>query len=135
MPDIDKLGPVLSEIEQSFRVFASYVALALELAAILIVAGGATEAVILTARRLIGIDTDASSRRLIWIHFASWILLSLEFALGADVVGTAISPTWNAIAQLAAIAAIRTGLNYFLGRDIENAASLDFMKTATQRSP
>jgi len=32
---------------------------------------------------------------------------------------TAIAPTWDQIGQLAAIAAIRTGLNYFLNKDVE----------------
>lgn len=32
---------------------------------------------------------------------------------------TAIAPTWNDIGPLAAIAVIRTGLNFFLERDLE----------------
>ena len=44
----------------------------------------------------------------------------LEFALAADLIRTAIAvPTWAGVGQLAAIAAIRTALNYFLERDIE----------------
>jgi uncharacterized membrane protein len=45
--------------------------------------------------------------------------LGLEFELGADIIRSAISPDWNDIGQLAAIAVIRTFLNYFLERDIE----------------
>ncbi|WKL57638.1 DUF1622 domain-containing protein [Asticcacaulis sp. ZE23SCel15] len=58
-------------------------------------------------------------RREMWTRFASWILLSLEFALAADIVRTAIAPTWEDISKLAAIAVIRTALNYFLERDLE----------------
>jgi uncharacterized membrane protein len=43
----------------------------------------------------------------------------LQFELAADVVRSAISPTWSDIGQLGAIAAIRTVLNYFLERDIK----------------
>jgi uncharacterized membrane protein len=50
-----------------------------------------------------------------------WLLLGLQFALAGDIVRSAISPTWNDIGQLAAIAAIRTFLNYFLERDLEEA--------------
>jgi uncharacterized membrane protein len=58
--------------------------------------------------------------REIWLRFAVWIALSLEFALAADLIRTAIAvPTWAGIGQLAAIAAIRTALNFFLERDIE----------------
>lgn len=44
--------------------------------------------------------------------------LALEFQLAADIVGTAISPNWEQIGKLAAVAAIRTFLNYFLQREL-----------------
>lgn len=43
----------------------------------------------------------------------------MSLRLAADIVRSAISPTWSEIGQLAAIAAIRTVLNYFLERDIK----------------
>jgi uncharacterized membrane protein len=46
-------------------------------------------------------------------------LLGLEFELAADIVRTAIAPSWTEIGQLGAIAVIRTFLNYFLERDVE----------------
>ena len=46
-----------------------------------------------------------------------FLALGLEFLLAADILRTAVSPTFTEIGQLAAIAAIRTGLNYFLGRE------------------
>ena len=33
--------------------------------------------------------------------FATWILLGLEFALAADLVRTALPPTWEDISKLA----------------------------------
>lgn len=44
--------------------------------------------------------------------------LALEFQLAADIVGTAISPDWDQIGKLAAVAAIRTFLNHFLQREL-----------------
>jgi len=61
-------------------------------------------------------------RRAAWLSFARWLLLGLEFTLAADIVRSAISPSWDDIGQLAAIAVIRTFLNYFLERDLEAAA-------------
>jgi uncharacterized membrane protein len=55
----------------------------------------------------------------VWIHFARWLVLALEFELAADIFRTAITPTWNDLGQLAAIAVIRTFLNYFLSRDVK----------------
>jgi uncharacterized membrane protein len=51
-----------------------------------------------------------------------WLILGLEFMLAADIVRRAISPAWQQIGQLAAIAVIRTFLNYFLEKDIEKYA-------------
>ena len=50
------------------------------------------------------------------------LALALEFLLGADILRTAVEPTWEEIARLAAIAAIRTGLNYFLQRELASEA-------------
>lgn len=44
--------------------------------------------------------------------------LGLEFQLASDVLRTAIAPSYKEIGQLAAVAAIRTALNYFLSREI-----------------
>lgn len=56
------------------------------------------------------------------LRLGRWLALALEFELGADILRTAIAPTWNDIAQLAAIATIRTALNYFLQQEIDRAA-------------
>jgi uncharacterized membrane protein len=102
------------------REFASNVALATELVCVLAVAVGA----LLTLGRCVlmivrGRATDQDARHTIFVGFAGWILLALEFALAADIARTAIAPTWNDIGQLAAIAAIRTALNFFLERDVD----------------
>ncbi|QPP06831.1 DUF1622 domain-containing protein [Streptomyces bathyalis] len=47
-----------------------------------------------------------------------YLVLGLEFQLAGDVLRTAVAPSFTEIGQLAAIAAIRTALNYFLGREI-----------------
>jgi uncharacterized membrane protein len=52
------------------------------------------------------------------VRFGVWLMLGLEFELAADIIRSAISPNWTDIGQLAAIAAIRTVLNYFLEKDI-----------------
>jgi uncharacterized membrane protein len=44
----------------------------------------------------------------------------LEFQVGADILSTAIAPSWEQIGKLAAIASIRTLLNYFLTKELEN---------------
>lgn len=53
------------------------------------------------------------------LSLGRFLALGLEFQLAGDVLRTAIAPGFDQIGQLAAIAAIRTGLNFFLGREIE----------------
>ena len=50
---------------------------------------------------------------------ARHLALALEFELGADILGTAISPSWDQIGKLGAVAVIRTGLNFFLSMEIK----------------
>ncbi len=52
------------------------------------------------------------------LALARYLALALEFQLGADILSTAISPSWEQIGKLGAIAVIRTALNYFLSREI-----------------
>lgn len=57
-------------------------------------------------------------RRERWLRFARWLVVGLTFQLAADIIETSIRTDWQSIGQLAAIAAIRTFLNYFLERDL-----------------
>ncbi len=53
------------------------------------------------------------------------LALALEFELGADILKTAVAPTWNDIGLLGAIAVLRTALNFFLERELRNAEARD----------
>jgi uncharacterized membrane protein len=105
-------------MEEIFKTVAGYVALAVEAAAVLLIALGAAEALAHVLAKEFR-QHSPGVRRSAWIRFAVWLVLGLEFELGADVIRTAISPTWSDIGQLGAIATIRTVLNYFLEKDVE----------------
>ena len=47
-----------------------------------------------------------------------FLALGLEFQLASDILATAVAPSFEEIGKLAAIATIRTALNYFLGKEI-----------------
>ena len=53
------------------------------------------------------------------LRLGRYLALGLEFQLASDILSTAVAPTFEEIGKLAAIAAIRTVLNYFLGKEIE----------------
>jgi uncharacterized membrane protein len=52
-----------------------------------------------------------------------FLVLGLEFQLASDLLKTAVSPNWEQLGQLALVATIRTALNYFLTREIEQAGA------------
>ena len=59
----------------------------------------------------------------IWQRYARWLVAALTFQLAADIIESALTPSWEDIGRLAAIAVIRTFLNYFLGRDLAEEAA------------
>lgn len=61
-------------------------------------------------------ETDFNAIRLI---LARYLALALEFQLGADILSTAIAPSWQEIGKLGAIAVIKTGLNFFLSKEMK----------------
>ena len=90
--------------------------------AVLVVTYGAIEGFV----NLLGLVAKPSvplgARKEIWRRFGTWLLLGLEFELAADIIGSVVSPTWADIGELAAIAVIRTFLNYFLEQDLVQTA-------------
>jgi uncharacterized membrane protein len=60
-----------------------------------------------------------TTNRRLRVQFGSSLTLALELLLAADILRTAVAPTWEEIGKLAAIAAIRTVLNYFLERELK----------------
>jgi uncharacterized membrane protein len=66
---------------------------------------------------------DGHHERDVWLRLGRWLVAGLTFQLAADVLETAISTSWDEVGRLAAIAAIRTFLNYFLERDLGEVRS------------
>jgi uncharacterized membrane protein len=103
--------------------FSSIVASLVEGLAALIVLGAALEAVYTIVAGLFVTAEKTHRRRQVWTRFALWLVLALEFTLAADIVRTAIHPSWTSIGQLGAIAIIRTFLNASLARDLRESQS------------
>lgn len=106
------------------------VALCVEFIMVVIIAVGTIRAIITVVKTLLRDGGLAPSIREIWLHYAAWILLSLELALAADLIRTVVAPSWSDIGQLAAIAAVRTALAYFLGRDIADFSANRYVNRA-----
>jgi uncharacterized membrane protein len=106
-------------VEDLFAELARDIALAIEVVAVLVIAYGAAEATTRLVGRVFGRTAVLGRRKEIWLRFAMWLVLGLEFELAADVVRTVIAPSWDELGRLGAIAVIRTFLNYFLEKDLE----------------
>lgn len=112
----------MNAVETLFYEVSNGLALCVEAGSVIIIFIASVQALYLSV--MTAFQTRAlHSKREIWARYAVWLLLGLEFLLASDIIRTAIAPTWNDIGQLAAVAVIRTFLNYFLARDIETIGS------------
>lgn len=84
--------------------------------ALIVILYGAVEAFITAAARFF--SRSAMTSNFPWLRFGRWLVAGLTFQLAADIIETAITPHWEDIARLAAIAVVRTFLNFFLERDL-----------------
>ena len=85
------------------------------------VAYGSLEAFLKLLWVVITPGTTHGERKEIWRRYGMWLLLGLEFELAADIIGSVVSPSWQDVGKLGAIAVIRTFLNYFLEKDLDSA--------------
>lgn len=71
------------------------------------------------------INTDhiraARHNNFIRTYLGSFVLLSLEVLIAADIIESIINPTWQDIIRLASVVLIRTIISFFLHREIEDA--------------
>ena len=98
-------------------VATEYTTLIIDSLALLVIAVGTFEAFVNGLRVMLG-SGSGHVQRDVWLRYARWLVVGLTFQLAADVIETSISTSWEAIGRLAAIAVIRTFLNYFLERDL-----------------
>jgi uncharacterized membrane protein len=104
-----------------FNEISEHVSLLLNLAALLLVVLGSIE-VLLGLVRLVLRSTSDDDKRLAWLRFGRWLVAALTFQLAADIVESSVTRSWEEIGRLAAVAGVRTFLNYFLDRDLSSVA-------------
>lgn len=110
-------------MEEIFKEFTYYSTTIIEAFAAIIIALAAIEAFIKVIYFYFFQRNEPEIKKDdIRIRLGRWLAVALEFELAADILGTAIAPSWQEIGQLAAIIVLRTALNYFLQKEIEQAA-------------
>lgn len=93
-----------------------------EFAAAIIISFAAVEATFRAIVLFFRPDATPDQKNSVRLTLARWLALALEFELAADILNTAVTPTWTDIEKLAAIATLRTALNYFLERELQQEA-------------
>jgi len=103
----------MHELEATVVWFADLLQVIFEAASVLVVAaGGVAFVMALLARK--ASNASANARHVL----ARYLIVALELQLAADIIATATDPSLQEIGKLAAIALIRTFLNYFLVAEI-----------------
>ena len=122
---MDRMGGPFERMEGTVEQAVQWLRLVVETTGALIVALGIVLALWAFVRTLLrGADPAAAEEGFnrVRLTLARYLALALEFQLGADILSTAIAPSWEAIGKLGAIAIIRTLLNYFLEREMRAEA-------------
>jgi uncharacterized membrane protein len=86
--------------------------------ALVVIVFGTVEAFVTGLRLMIAGTSSGAEKREVWLRYGRTLVAGLTFQLAADIIETSITTDWNAVGRIAAIAVIRTFLNYFLERDL-----------------
>ncbi len=113
------------------KTIIEYLARAVEFAAALVIGIAALEATVKSIVLFFRRSAPPEQKVEVRLTFARWLAVALEFELAADILNTAVTPSWSDIEKLAAIATLRTALNYFLEREIQQE-SQPSQRTAEQ---
>jgi uncharacterized membrane protein len=114
---------MFEQIEEHVRGYVDWLRLLVEALGALVIAAGIAVVIVALARHVLARrDATFTSIRL---SFARYLTLALELQLAADILSTSIAPSWDRIGKLAAIAIIRTGLNFFLSREMTDERAGD----------
>jgi uncharacterized membrane protein len=106
-------------MEEIAKAITIYVSHAIEIIAALVITAGLLK-LIINYFNAVAKDKKYLTAEQARVKFGSSVAVALELLLGADVLATAVSPGWDDIGKLAAIATIRTLLNYFLERELKH---------------
>jgi uncharacterized membrane protein len=108
----------MEPIEGVLVVFFSWIRISIEIVAALTVVVGVAVVVgqFVQARR--AHRERGADYRFLRLTLSQHLAMALELLLAADILATSLSPSWTELGELAVIATIRTGLNYFLEREM-----------------
>lgn len=105
-------------IEAGLVVFFSWIRIIIEVVAALTVVIGVAVVVGHFVQARCAHRERGKDYRYLRLILSQHLAMALELLLASDILSTSLSPSWSELGELAVIAAIRTGLNYFLEREM-----------------
>lgn len=112
---------MFGQVEEQVRYGVEWLRLLIETLGALVIAASVVVALAGLLRYLA--KGEGRSFTPIRLSLARYLTLALELQLAADILSTSVAPTWDRIGKLAAIAVIRTALNYFLNQEMKDEAA------------
>ena len=100
-----------------------FLARGVEFAAAIVIGLAALQAVFRSLVLFFRPKSESMTENTLRLSLGRWLAVALELELAADILNTAVTPSWSDIGKLAAIAALRTALNFFLEREIRDESS------------
>jgi uncharacterized membrane protein len=119
---MEEESALFPRVEETVQSSVEWLRLLVETLGAIVIAAGVMVAVIGLLRQMRSAPSGGFGA--VRLSFARYLTLALELQLAADILSTSVAPTWERIGKLAAIAIIRTALNYFLNREMEQESRL-----------
>jgi uncharacterized membrane protein len=111
---------IITPLEQWLRVIVGYLAAGTEIAAAIVIGGAVVRGIALYLRLLFDRSRlHFDSTEGIRLQLGRVLALGLEFTVASDILRTAVAPSRQDILSLGEIVLLRTLLNYFLEREIQ----------------
>jgi uncharacterized membrane protein len=102
------------------KLIVGYLAAAAEIAAAIVIGGAVVRGILAYLRNLLSQSRQHfNATEAIRLQLGRVLALGLEFTVASDILRTAVAPTRQDILNLGAIVLLRTLLNYFLEREIQ----------------
>jgi len=113
-------GAITTPLESWLKILVGYLAAGTEIAAAVVIGGAVIRGIVTYLRLLFArskqhVDATEGIR----LQLGRVLALGLEFTVASDILRTAVAPTRQDILNLGAIVLLRTLLNYFLEREIQ----------------
>ena len=122
-PVTDTTTQTAPSLLDNFKQWTGYLAAGVEICAALVIGIAALEAIGSVFLIFVRRHNPPEAKENVRLRLGRWLAVALEFGLAADILRTAVAPTWNEIGQLVVIAFLRTALNYFLQQEIDKATA------------